>query len=160
MAHEVYDDEEVIRIFDQWKREVLEELREDLVKDIDPQRFYASLRSNRVIDGDDEEEIRSGITRKRRAECFLNILSTKGSNGFDYFCKALLEATGQQFLLRNMLNAFQMKRQVLPELNHTRELPPLRFSGNLPSPGQIGGPELPSGYVQIMNGEPPPAYRE
>ncbi|XP_057300888.1 caspase-2-like [Hydractinia symbiolongicarpus] len=150
MAH---DEDEILKVYAEWKRDVLEEKRYILCKDIDPQRFFPFLRSKQILDQDNEEDINYERTRLRRAERFLDILVTKGPDAFDYFCEALLtQVAGQLHLLKEILEALDDKREDISDLNHRRELPPLRFSVPLPTPGQIGGPELPF--------EPPPAYVE
>lgn len=163
MADEGSDVENIIELYNQWKKEVLEELHEVLVRDIDPQRFFPHFRSKKLIDEDDQEEVMCEKTRRQKASYFLNLLSRKGGNGFDELCEALLKSAGQLHLLGKLLNAFEEKKQGAEELEHIRRLPPATSMLNnpvFPSPGQIGGPELPSGYFQSFMSEAPPPYSQ
>eukprot|EP00111_Clytia_hemisphaerica_P003874 TCONS_00011127-protein len=159
------NEDELLNIFTECKQQILQELRLFLVKDIEPQKLYASLRSRGVFDEDDQEEIEyDRLPRKKRAERFLDTISRKGDAGFDAFCQCIVEQlTGQLHLLKKILTVFESKIQGAEELQHTRKLtriPPMLMMNNFPSPGQMGGPELPEGYFGRYMSEPPPSYAE
>jgi len=79
-----YDEsEELLEFYAECKRETLRELRDVLVRDLDPAKFYAFLRSKSVLDIDDQDEIECEKVRRRKAEKFLDILESKNFNGFD-----------------------------------------------------------------------------
>ena len=84
------------------KQLVLELLRKTLVENLYPDRFTCYLRSRRVMDEEDCDEIKGSRTRTKSAEQFIDILRRKGSRGYDEFCCALREEGTQIFLLRDM----------------------------------------------------------
>lgn len=99
------------------KLEVLEDLRGKIVAKLWPNKLYTYLRQNRIMDADDCEVIEAESTRKRRAEKFLDILATKGPEGFDHFCEGIRKhCTGQLDLLQMILKEFDKKRRDLGEL--------------------------------------------
>jgi len=157
-----YDEsEELLEFYAECKRETLRELRDVLVRDLDPAKFYAFLRSKSVLDIDDQDEIECEKVRRRKAEKFLDILESKNFNGFDALCECLLEKiAGQLHLLQKILKKFELKIQSAQELQHTRQICPVLYNTDFPSPGQIGGPELPESYYSIYMSESPPPYEE
>lgn len=92
-----------------FKKETLCNKRVELVKDIDPSKFFTYLRAKEVFDEDDQEDVCAGRTRKKKAELFIDILSRKSSHGFDMFCEALLQTAGQYHLLRGLLECLDEK---------------------------------------------------
>ena len=159
-AHEE-DSEELLEIYSECKRETLSELRDVLVRDIDPTKFYAFLRSKSILDSDDQEEIECEKIRRRKAESFLDVLERK-SGGFDALCECLLNKTaGQLHLLEKLLKKFELKIQGAQEFQHTRQLCPIQYNTDFPEPGQIGGPVLPvESCPSVYMSESPPPYTE
>ena len=139
-------DADLDKLYDRLKREALVDLRNELVKNIEPSKFHSYLISKKVFDTDDEDKINSMKTRRARAETFLNILSCKGGYGFDMLCEVLLESAGQLYLLRHLLECFDKKR-----FSVANNKPPCQF---LPVPGEHGGPCLPPKY-NLMESPPP-----
>lgn len=154
------DDEELIQLYTEYKQQTLQEMRITLVKDLEPKKLYAYLRSKGVLDEDDQEEVESDrAPRKMRAERFIDILSKKSDKGFDELCHCILQTlTGQLHLLQKLLKLFEEKIQGAEELQHRRQISRARALSELPCPGQIGGPELPDGYYSIYMNEAPPPY--
>ena len=94
------------------KTEVLIELRDLLVDKLDYEKTLSYLRSKRVIDRRDEEDIKAERTPTKSKEKFLDILSDKGPTAFDHFCHAIgKKCTGQQHLLDIILTTFDKKKQ-------------------------------------------------
>ena len=80
------------------------------MKDLQPEKHFAFLRSKRVLDGDDCDEIEAKATRRKKAELFLEILRTKGESGFDYFCESFIACGKTQLhLLNKILDAYEDK---------------------------------------------------
>ena len=158
MANEV-DEETITELYFESKREVLEDLHEFLVKDIDPRKFFPLFRSNRIIDADDEEEILSEKTTKQKASSFLTMISRKNKDSFDVLCEALLKYPGQLHLLKKLLQKFEEKIQGADDIHHRRQFRQHNHP-TFPAPGQLGGPELPSGYYMSFMSEAPPPYTD
>ena len=96
------------------KYNVLVHLRRQLVENVDPRRFLTFLRSKYVIDERESDEIRSMRSRSASAEVFLDILATKGQEGYDEFCQAILHDQTQTFLLTSMNKTLEiLKARVL-----------------------------------------------
>ena len=96
------------------KYNVLVHLRRQLVENVDPRRFLTFLRSKYVIDERESDEIRSMRSRPASAEVFLDILATKGQEGYDEFCQAILHDQTQTFLLTSMNKTLEiLKARVL-----------------------------------------------
>ena len=90
--------------------QVLEELRDLLVRDLQPDKHFAFLRSKAVLDEEDCEEIESRPTRRKKSELFLDILQKKGESGFDYFCESFIKCGKTQLhLLNRILDAYEDK---------------------------------------------------
>ncbi|XP_012563591.1 B-cell lymphoma/leukemia 10 [Hydra vulgaris] len=147
---------EVLNFYKEWKNEVLEDLRDELVKDLFPHKHFSFLRVQKIFDEEDEEEIKYEKTRKQQAECFINKISKKGPAAFDNFCESLLNTAGSQHLLEKLLEAFEKKTQQINEQGHIRNSFYRYKIDYIPEPGQIGGPPLPN----ETNLEPPPPYYE
>lgn len=96
----VFSDENMDRI----KNLVLTSLRLTLVKDIDPRHHLAVLQQCYVIDARESAEIKSACSRSvyEGAEKFLDTLMTKGSRGYNVFCKALLVDCTQLHILNQL----------------------------------------------------------
>ena len=103
-------EEDVEEVYARWKREVLEELRPVLVDNIQPDKLYTYLRSKRVLNEDDVEDIEAERTRKKKVERFLDHISKRGSDGFDQFCEAIRRNKTQLFLVRKVMDKFESKR--------------------------------------------------
>ena len=84
-------------------------MRENLVRDLQQDRLFAFLRSKRVFDQEDCEEINYERTTRKKNEAFLDILRKRGQSGFDYFCEALLVGKTQLHLLNQLLDALKTK---------------------------------------------------
>lgn len=96
------------------KYNVLVHQRRQLVDNVDPRRFLTYLRSKFVIDERDCDEIRSTRSRSASVEVFLDILATKGQQGYDEFCNAILHDQTQVFLLTSMNQTLEiLKAKVL-----------------------------------------------
>ena len=94
------------------KNEVLIELRDLLVEKLEHEKTLSYLRSKRVIDSRDEEDIKAERTKARSREKMLDILSDKGPTAFDHFCHAIAKkCTGQEYLLDKILTSFEKKKQ-------------------------------------------------
>lgn len=94
------------------KNEVLIELRDLLVDKLQYEKTMSYLRSKRVFDRRDQEDIEAERGPTRRKEKFLDILSDKGPTAFDHFCHAIgKKCTGQQHLLDIILTTFDRKKQ-------------------------------------------------
>lgn len=57
--------------------------------DLDRQYILSHLRSKFILDDEDCQLIRSGTTRQQQASKFIDVLLTKGPQGFFYFVEAL-----------------------------------------------------------------------
>lgn len=82
--------------------EVLNKHRVELIKKIDFDRHFllAYLQSNDVLDEEDcENIIGAGSSRQQKVSKFLDILSRKGSDGYEVFIKALELENGELFEL-------------------------------------------------------------
>lgn len=94
------------------KNEVLIELRDLLVDKLQVEKIISYLRSKKVLDRVDAEDINAEKTPTKKREKFLDILSDKGPTAFDEFCYAIREkGTGQQYLLDIILTTFDKKKQ-------------------------------------------------
>lgn len=101
------------------KNEVLIELRDLLVDKLREDKIINYLRSKRVLDRVDSDDIESETTPKKKREKFLDILSDKGPDSFDHFCHAIRErCTGQGYLLDIILTTFDRKKQERSKLYH------------------------------------------
>jgi hypothetical protein len=77
---------------------------------LQPEKHFAFLRTKRVFDEDDCEEINAKPTRRKKAELFLDILRKKGDSGFDYFCESFIECGKTQLhILNQILDAYEEK---------------------------------------------------
>lgn len=94
------------------KNEVLIELRDLLVDKLQYEKTLSYLRSKRVFDRRDQEDIEAEKGPTRQKEKFLDILSDKGPTAFDHFCHAIgKKCTGQPYLLDIILTTFDRKKQ-------------------------------------------------
>eukprot|EP00117_Sycon_ciliatum_P017209 scpid23031/ scgid16304/ len=84
------------------QKEALEFEREALVRDLEPTEYFSYLRSKRVLDASDCEDIRSERTRKSKSERFLDVIACRGSAGYTQFCKAVLERRVQAHLVKKL----------------------------------------------------------
>jgi len=69
----------------------LEQHHLDIVQCLDLDRHFilSHLRSKHILDDEDSQIIRSGTSRQQKAEKFIDVLTTKGPNGFSHFMEAL-----------------------------------------------------------------------
>lgn len=83
---------------------VLDRMRSTLVQSLDPRLFLTVFRQEYVLNARECDVIKSSCSRSvcEGVEVLLDILTTKGSNGYDVLCKALLEDRTQLHLLNGM----------------------------------------------------------
>lgn len=99
-------------LYEAIKCDVLIDLRDWLVGKLATDKIVLYLRSKRVLDQNDEEIIRAGITTTQKNSKLLDILETRGSRGFDQFCHAIRErCTGQEYVLDKILIEFDRKKE-------------------------------------------------
>lgn len=172
-------------IFEAIKGEVLICLRDFLVDKLATDKIITYLRSKRILDQSDEEDIRAERTTIQKNSKLLDLVDSRGSEGFDQFCHAIRErCTGQGFILEKILLEFEKRKR---ELN-PKGFPPATFNGsisiqtsdpkltvvipglpeshqvdlsNLPCPGDPGAPvppdELENNPTQVMSHCPSPS---
>lgn len=103
------------------KNEVLIELRELLVDKLQYEKTLDYLRSKRVFDRADCDEIEAERTPTKKRAKFLDILGDKGPTAFDQLCFAIQKkCKGQEYLLDIILTTFDRKKQE----RSFKELPP------------------------------------
>ena len=98
--------------------EVLNKHRVDLIKkiDFDRQLLLAYLQSKDVLDEEDcQNIIGAGSSRQQKVSKFIDILSRKGRDGYEFFIKALELENGELFELltgkkpqQSKINFFEM----------------------------------------------------
>ena len=94
------------------KNEVLIELRELLVDKLQYEKTLDYLRSKRVFDRADCDEIEAERTPTKKRAKFLDILGDKGPTAFDQLCFAIQKkCKGQEYLLDIILTTFDRKKQ-------------------------------------------------
>lgn len=99
-------------IYEAIKRDVLIDLRDWLVEKLSTDKIVTYLRSRRVLDQYDEEDIRAERTTIQKNAKLLDLVDSRGSTGFDQFCHAIRErCTGQAFLLDKILIEFEKRKQ-------------------------------------------------
>ncbi|XP_022320275.2 B-cell lymphoma/leukemia 10-like [Crassostrea virginica] len=89
---------------------ILEEQRYYLIKYIDPQHHFAYLRSKHLFTLEDEELVKSFVTRKQQAEKFLDILLRKGPNCYKGLVNAILKNGTQTFLVTRLNKEYEKKK--------------------------------------------------
>lgn len=79
-------------------------MRSTLVQSLDPRLFLTVFRQEHVLNARECDVIKSSCSRSvcEGVEVLLDKLVTKGSNGYDVLCKALLEDQTQLHLLNGM----------------------------------------------------------
>ncbi|XP_068731661.1 B-cell lymphoma/leukemia 10-like isoform X1 [Montipora capricornis] len=172
-------------IYEAIKQDVLIDLRDWLVEKLATDKIITYLRSKRVLDQFDEENIRAEKTTIQKNNKLLDLVDSRGSAGFDQFCHAIREkCTGQRYILERILKEFEERKQErIP-----KHSPPATFSGslsshavdpkltvvvtgipespqvdlnNLPCPGDPGAPVPPdeltgnSNPTQVVHSHPP-----
>ncbi|XP_061165294.1 B-cell lymphoma/leukemia 10-like isoform X2 [Saccostrea echinata] len=90
--------------------QILEDQRFYLCKYLEPENYYAYLRSKHVMTGEDEEEIKSLRTRRQRAERFLDILILKGPACFKALVDAILRNGTQPHLAAKLNKEYERRR--------------------------------------------------
>ena len=83
-------------------KEVLEYEHDALVRDLEPCEYFSHLRSKRILDVDDCDEVRAEKTRRSQCERFLDLISRRGSTGFVGLCDALLKRKVQEHLVTKL----------------------------------------------------------
>ena len=76
---------------DEKHRKLLKIVKEELVRDMDPEEVLLKMSASFVFSDKDEDEIKSEPTRRRKCEALLRILPTKGSKAYDSLKQALEE---------------------------------------------------------------------
>ena len=97
-------------------REVLNKHRVELIKkiDFDRQLLLAYLQSKNVLDEEDCQNIKgAGSSSQQKVSKFLDILSRKGSEGYQFFIKALELENGELFELLTGKKPQQSKYTVI-----------------------------------------------
>ncbi|XP_062608518.1 B-cell lymphoma/leukemia 10-like [Saccostrea cucullata] len=92
--------------------QILEDQRFYLCKYMEPQNYYAYLRSKHVMTAEDEEEIKSLRTRRQRAERFLDILLLKGPTCFKALVDAILRNGTQPHLAAKLNKEYERFRRI------------------------------------------------
>lgn len=101
-------------IFEAIKGEVLIYLRDFLVDKLATDKIITYLRSKRILDQSDEEDIRAERTTIQKNSKLLDLVDSRGSEGFDQFCHAIRErCTGQGFILEKILLEFEKRKREL-----------------------------------------------
>lgn len=99
-------------IYEAIKRDVLIDLRDWLVEKLSIDKIIPYLRSKRILDQYDEENIRAERTTIQKNGKLLDLVDSRGSTGFDQFCHAIKErCTGQEFVLDKILIEFEKRKQ-------------------------------------------------
>ena len=99
-------------IYEAIKRDVLIDLRDWLVEKLSIDKIIPYLRSKRILDQYDEENIRAEKTTIQKNGKLLDLVDSRGSTGFDQFCHAIKErCTGQEFVLDKILIEFEKRKQ-------------------------------------------------
>lgn len=99
-------------IFEAIKRDVLIDLRDWLVERLSTDKIITYLRSKRILDQYDTEKIKAENTTIERNGRLLDVVDSKGSEGFDQLCHAIKErCTGQMFVLDKILIEFERRKQ-------------------------------------------------
>ncbi len=83
---------------------VLTHMRSTLVQSLDPRLFLTVFRQEYVLNARECDFIKSSCSRSvcEGVEVLLDTLVTKGPNGYDVLCKALLEDRTQLHLLNGL----------------------------------------------------------
>ena len=92
-------------------REVLESHRTALVANLDPEPHFPILKSRNVITASECEEISRIPSKRGRAEKLIEILLTRGNNGYLALAQSMLEEKTQMFLLKQLNKSFEMVRR-------------------------------------------------
>lgn len=99
-------------LYERIKCEVLEDLRDWLVPKLRTDKIITYLRSKRVFDLDDQEQINAQITTRKSNSMLLDFVIERGSTAFDQFCHAIREnCTGQAHVLEKILIEFERRKQ-------------------------------------------------
>ena len=99
-------------LYEAIKRDVLIDLRDWLVRKLSIDHIIPYLRSKRILDQYDEENIRAEKTTIQKNSKLLDLVDSRGSKGFDQFCHAIKErCTGQVFVLDKILIEFEKRKQ-------------------------------------------------
>ena len=99
-------------IYEAIKRDVLIDLRDWLVEILSIDKIIPYLRSKRILDQYDEENIRAEKTTIQKNGKLLDLVDSRGSTGFDQFCHAIKErCTGQRFILDKILIEFEKRKE-------------------------------------------------
>lgn len=121
------------RILWQAKINALESLRQLLSRCLNPQRHYAYLRSQKILNLDDQERIENtAFTTAERAGKFLDVLVTKGPNAFDELYNSIKTEGTQTFLLQEMNRCLEENLRRLQRPAHDNRV--MLTDNNLPGP--------------------------
>lgn len=89
------------------KIETMVQLRSYFNENTDVDDHIDFLRSERILNQSDAEEINSLITSRKKADILLDKIIKKGGKGFDAICKSLLHNRVQLFLLEKLNKTFE-----------------------------------------------------
>ncbi|KAI0227762.1 hypothetical protein LSAT2_021767 [Lamellibrachia satsuma] len=129
------------------KRQVLEACRDDLCKNSRLTSYVCYLRSKFVVSREDDEEINAEKTTLKKNGKFLDIISTKGSRGYDEFCNAIKKDGTTPHLLEMLDNKLQkLRAEAGGEYDESAD--------GLPNPGEPGAPPLPHPYADNIPSRP------
>lgn len=95
---------------------ILEEQRFYLCKYLEPQNHFAYLRSKHLLTAEDEEVIKFQISRKQRAEKFLDILLQKEPMCYMGLVDAILKNGTQTFIVTKLNQEYERKKIQLHNL--------------------------------------------
>ena len=95
----------------QISRDILEKYRTHLVENIDPVSHFPVLKSRNVITASECDEISQLASRKRRAEKLVDLLLTRGNEGYLALAESMVHEKTQMFLLRKLNQAFESERR-------------------------------------------------
>ena len=95
----------------QISREILEMHRTSLVENIDPENHFPVLKSRNVITSSECDEISQLSSRHRRAERLVEILTTRGNDGYLALAESMVREKTQMFLLQKLNRSFESQRR-------------------------------------------------
>ena len=85
------------------QKRTLTNLRMKLANDLEPNRYFAYLRQERIIDEDDEDLLRHIAVRTTRGQTLIDMISRRGAKAFEEFCRALHNGKTQSFLAERLV---------------------------------------------------------
>ena len=95
----------------QISRDILEKHRTSLVENLNPENHFPVLKSRNAITSSECDEILQLGSRTRRAERLIEILITRGNNGYLALAESMVREKTQMFLLRKLNQSFESQRR-------------------------------------------------